>query len=88
MIRKYHCELLLDSQVCARTTIKVYSESLFWGEHFYFCDVPPISSVTVKIHKEPPERKSDKKRKGGLVGTVEIKVAEITRKQGIEVEKW
>jgi RAS protein activator-like 2 len=83
----YHCELLLDSQLYARTTTKLWGDSLFWGEHFYFSDVPPITTVTVKLQRE-----IDKKRKGrpgtSLVGTVEIKVEEITHKQGSLVEKW
>ena len=85
--RNYHCELLLDSQLYARTTSKFWGDSLFWGEHFYFSDVPPISTVTVKLQRE-----IDRKRKGrpgtSLVGTVEIKVEDVAHKQGSLVEKW
>ncbi|XP_067829100.1 ras GTPase-activating protein nGAP-like isoform X2 [Heptranchias perlo] len=80
--KKYFCELHLDGSLYARTTSKVNSEELFWGEHFEFNNLPPTKEVTLHVFRD-----EDKKRKEmSALGSVAIPLVEVTGRQ--YVEKW
>ncbi|XP_055671316.1 ras GTPase-activating protein nGAP isoform X4 [Falco biarmicus] len=82
--KKYFCELCLDDTLFARTTSKTKADNIFWGEHFEFCGLPPLHSITVHIYKDVEKKK--KKDKNNYVGLVNIPMASVTGRQF--VEKW
>ncbi|XP_072854285.1 ras GTPase-activating protein nGAP isoform X4 [Pogona vitticeps] len=82
--KKYFCELCLDDTLFARTTSKTKADNIFWGEHFEFCGLPSIHSITVHIYKDVEKKK--KKDKNNYVGLVNIPIASVTGRQF--VEKW
>lgn len=82
--KKYLCELFLDDVLYARTTCKLKTDNVFWGEHFEFTNLPPLQSILVHLYKETEKKK--KKDKNSYVGLVSIPIAAVTGRQF--VEKW
>ncbi|XP_064554963.1 ras GTPase-activating protein raskol isoform X5 [Drosophila montana] len=82
--KKYFCELQLDKTLYGRTSVKLQTDLLFWGEYFDFPDIPEINVITVNVFREVDKKK--KRDKYQFVGSVKIPVHEVTSR--LICEDW
>lgn len=76
--------MCLDDSLYARTSCKLKTDNIFWGERFDFSSLPPIGAVTLHLYKDTDRKR--KKDKSSYVGLVNIPVTTVTSRQ--LVEKW
>ncbi|XP_072014669.1 uncharacterized protein [Amphiura filiformis] len=82
-IFRYYCDICIDETLHARTTTKLTSEQVFWGEQFQFPCLPDVETVNVHLYKEvEKKRKKDK----NYLGVVAIPLDDIESRSNIE--KW
>ncbi|XP_070074626.1 ras GTPase-activating protein raskol isoform X4 [Drosophila takahashii] len=82
--KRYFCELQLDKTLYGRTSVKLQTDLLFWGEHFDFPDIPEINVITVNVFREVDKKK--KRDKYQFVGSVKIPVHDVTSR--VPCEQW
>ncbi|XP_026728635.1 probable Ras GTPase-activating protein isoform X2 [Trichoplusia ni] len=75
--KRYYCEILLDDTLYARSSSKLKTELCFWGEVYEFGNLPAVGAIHVNVYREP-ERRSRKRDKHALVGTVRIPVDDVS----------
>lgn len=74
--KRYFCELHLDKTLYGRTSVKLQTDLLFWGEYFDFPDIPEVNVITVNVYREIEKKK--KRDKHTFVGSVKIPIHEVT----------
>lgn len=82
--KRYFCEINLDKTLYGRTSIKLRSDLLFWGEYFDFPDIPDINVITVNVFREGDKKK--KREKHTLIGSVKIPIHDVTTR--VFSEDW
>eukprot|EP00795_Rhopilema_esculentum_P010560 gene10562-19293_t len=83
--KRYYCEIVLDKVLYGRTSTKLKSDILFWGEQFSFDDLPGVERLCLYVFRENDSKKKRKER-SAFVGSVEVPLDTIPANN--EVEQW
>ncbi|KAM8865191.1 disabled homolog 2-interacting protein-like [Synchiropus picturatus] len=82
--KRYFVEVCLDDCLYARTSCKLRTDSVYWGERFDFTGLPSVTTVTLHVYKDSDRKR--KKDKSSYVGLVNVPVAMVTGRQLLD--KW
>ncbi|KAK4056654.1 hypothetical protein OIO90_002206 [Microbotryomycetes sp. JL221] len=73
------CEIVLDGDVIARTSLRTKTNCPFWNESFTFCDLPPFTDpLALRLYQ------THKNSKPSLLGTCTIRLPDLPRAELIE----
>ncbi|KAL7060386.1 hypothetical protein AAHC03_09516 [Spirometra sp. Aus1] len=89
--KRYFCDICLDRKLYARTTSKLFKDSVFWGECFDLNNLPELSFITINLYKEADYSKESKRRKSSkcqnqLMAYLTLAVADLSSKY--ESQQW
>jgi hypothetical protein len=73
-----YCEIIINDDLCGRTTVKRSVGSPEWDEQFTFSDLPPFGELRVNVYRE---RKGSRPQ---LLGTISVVLGNFRRAEVVD----